>query len=525
MDMRNSDVIVFASVAVLLCIVSVLVPMMSEDSDAAAGTFTGGANISSPTNPYTGIDCSVDALESQFVFDTPWTCVYYVELGSPLDVSGLDPTNEFHGPDTTRIVIANAGGNWTSSSCRGFFSDTGEAYISVGEDYVVVFNVICSNDTKVQSISVEGASSGTYTCGYRPEGPNSEKGLPIYTTPRYSASPAPCTMVKIKQTSGYDVVSYREGISASGLVPYLHITPLGTGTATFTITASDGGGASKSISVVVNEYRNGTLTFNGNGGSNAPAMMDDETYTSSFFYWIPAEEPTRSGYTFLGWAESRTATIPEYREDGADGTDNSYRTTSSAATLYAVWEQNIQTFTATLGYNANGGSGAPVQQTDSIQSTVAFGSKTFVIPSTVPTKDGFEFLGWSMSQTATSATLGPGDSVSVSYGSSMTLYAVWQQATVSITGTPDPHGVVGSAWRYTPTLNTTGCALSVTGASWLVASGDSISGTPDNAGTYTVTLTATKAGYIAGTQTFSVTVLSALSFQTSPTGGAIIYAV
>lgn len=524
MPMKHSDVITLAAFAAVLCLASAMVPMLSEDSEAAAGTFTGGANNSSPTNPYTAVKCAITALESQFVFDDI-TVIYYVELGSEFSITGMDPTSEFQGPSTTHTVVANAGGVWTSSSCRGFFCDTGDAYFGVAEDYVIAFEVVCTNDTKVQSISIQGASSGTYICGYRSSGSNSERSLMISTTPKYSASPAPCTMVTMEQTSGFDVVTYRAGISSSGLVPYLHVTPIGTGTATFKISASDGGGASTTISVVVNEYRDGTLTFNGNGGSNAPAMMEDETYTSSFFYWIPEEEPTRSGYKFLGWAESRTATAPEYTYDATDGTDDSYSTTSSAATLYAVWEQSVQTFTATLGYDANGGSGAPTQQADSIQATAASGSKTFVIPSTAPIRDGFEFLGWSASQNATTATLSPGDSVSVSYGSSMTLYAVWQQATVTITGTPDSHAVVGSAWRYTPTLSTAGCTLSVTGASWLVASGDSVSGTPDNAGTYTITVTATKAGYTAGSQTFSVTVLSALSFQTSPTGGAIIYAV
>lgn len=524
MRMANRHVILLAFAAAILCMASAIVPILSEDADASAGTFTGGANTSSPTNPYTEIDCTVDDLDSQFVFDQPWQTVYYVELGSEFSIKGMDPDNEFQGPSQTHMVVSAVGGQWTSTSCRGFFCDTGEAYVGLAEDYVAVFNVVCTNDTKVQSISVQGASSGTYTCGYWTDRANTEKSLPIYTTPRYSATPAPCTMVTIEQTSGFDVASHRLGTSASGLVPYIYITPLSTGTATFEITASDGGGASTTLTVEIGEYRSGTLTYNGNGGSGAPAQDSDDTYTDEFFYWISPDIPVRDGYTFLGWSESRSATAPDYREDEADGTESRFYTTDTNATLYAVWEQDVRTFTATLRYDGNGGSGAPGDQTASIQGTSATGSRTFSIPSDVPVRDGYEFLGWSMSATGT-ASLGSGDSVSVAYGSSMTLYAVWQQATVSVTGTPDSHGIVGSAWRYTPTLSTTGCTLSVTGASWLVASGDSVSGTPDNPETYTVTLTASKAGYVTGTQTFTVTVLSALSFQTSPTGGAIIYAV
>ena len=107
----------------------------------------------------------------------------------------------------------------------------------------------------------------------------------------------------------------------------------------------------------------------------------------------------------------------------------------------------------------------------------------------------------------------------------MTLYAVWDAAAITITGTPATHGIVGTTWSYIPMIDTTGHSLGVSGASWLTVSDGKVIGTPDTPGTYTVTLTATKTGYQSGTQTFTVTILSSLSFQSSPTGGAIIYAV
>jgi len=513
--------VLFAFLAVCLAALSG-VSLLSEETDAL-GTLTGGDNKGTEENPYTEVNCNYNDLRGSFAFDT--FHVYYVELGSKFTIKGLDPNNEFHNYDSDHMVLSLVGGVWTSGDLRGFFYNTGECLVGIGEDYVIAFEVVCNNTTKIQSISVTGASSGTYTTGYNPDGTNSERGLQISTKPSYNANPAPTTSVKIQQTSGWDVVTFRQGISASGLVPYLHFTPIGTGTATFKITATDGGGASTTLTVAVNETTYGKLNFNANGGTGAPAQMEDDTYTGTFYYWIPEEEPTRSGYTFLGWSEDRYATTADYRyDDGTTTLDDRFRTTSTNATLYAIWEQNLSTYHSRLIYDANGGSGAPSEQSASITAPTPSGSKSFVITTNAPVRSGFEFLGWSIDRDATGAQYSPGDSVSVAYGSSLTLYAVWQQAEITVSGTPNTHGIVGTTWRYTPDLSTSGCSLSVTGADWLVVSGDSVTGTPVSPGTYNITITATKTGYTAGSQSFSVTILSNLSFQSSPTGGAIIYA-
>ena len=113
----------------------------------------------------------------------------------------------------------------------------------------------------------------------------------------------------------------------------------------------------------------------------------------------------------------------------------------------------------------------------------------------------------------------------MAYGSSVTLYAVWEQLEITVSGSPATHGVVGSSWSYAPEVNYGGCTLSVTGASWLHVSGGKLIGTPTEPGTYNFTVKAVKNGYVTGSQSFTVTVLSALSFTSSPTGGAIFYAI
>lgn len=70
-----------------------------------------------------------------------------------------------------------------------------------------------------------------------------------------------------------------------------------------------------------------TVTFNANGGSGVPSAIST-TYGSA--YTIPSTRPTKSGYDFLGWSTSSTATEPTY-------TVGQTVTMGESATLYAVW--------------------------------------------------------------------------------------------------------------------------------------------------------------------------------------------
>ncbi len=83
---------------------------------------------------------------------------------------------------------------------------------------------------------------------------------------------------------------------------------------------------SKTINVTVTG--NYTLAYNANGGSGAPASQ-----TGSGNITLSTVKPTRSGYTFLGWSKSSTATSATYQPGAI------YNLTSST-TLYAVWQKN-----------------------------------------------------------------------------------------------------------------------------------------------------------------------------------------
>lgn len=70
-----------------------------------------------------------------------------------------------------------------------------------------------------------------------------------------------------------------------------------------------------------------SVTYNANGGSGAPAS---QTKTYGVTLTLRSELPTRTGFTFIGWATTNSATTAAYQPGG------SY-TANSAVTLYAVW--------------------------------------------------------------------------------------------------------------------------------------------------------------------------------------------
>lgn len=188
----------------------------------------------------------------------------------------------------------------------------------------------------------------------------------------------------------------------------------GNGSASKTITVSfknfntdNGDSATKSVSlsVTVPAWTSYTIKYNANGGTGAPGNQTkwkDQTLTLS------STKPTRTGYSFLGWSTSSTATSATYSAGG------SY-TSNAAATLYAVWKAN----TYTIRYDANGGSNAPANQT-----------KTYGVDLTLttskPTRTNYNFKGWATTASATTPTYSAGGTYKAN--SAATLYAVWELA-------------------------------------------------------------------------------------------------
>lgn len=301
--------------------------------------------------------------------------------------------------------------------------------------------------------------------------------------------------------------------------------------ASYTVNFNANGGSVSPTSVIVTAGKSTTLptptkkytlSYNANNGSGAPSSQSvsvsckgwstsntasSASYSCGSSYkpttnitlyavWysngsatISSTKPTRSGYTFLGWSTSSSASSASY------SSGSSIRI-SSNTTLYAVWKKNPTTSytvnynanggsvspssatvtagnsvtlptpskTATITYNANGGSGAPSSQnvslscsgwsTSSTASSASYscgssykptanttlyavwGKGTTTLSSTKPTRAGYTFLGWANDKNATSAEFQSGTKVSLK--DNVTIYAIWK----ADTSTPVPDDVL-----------------------------------------------------------------------------------
>ena len=80
-----------------------------------------------------------------------------------------------------------------------------------------------------------------------------------------------------------------------------------------------------------------TLHYDANGGSGAPPSQS--VTSTEFHVWVPISEiiPTRDGYTFMGWANSRTGK-PIYGGNGGYTECLVVHGRDMSTTIYAIWE-------------------------------------------------------------------------------------------------------------------------------------------------------------------------------------------
>ncbi len=180
-----------------------------------------------------------------------------------------------------------------------------------------------------------------------------------------------------------------------------------TPTKTFNITYYANGGYTASSGKTVScSFKSWNTAVNGNGTTYYPGgTYSNNADVTLYAQWInptagALPTPTRDGYTFDGWYTGK--------EIGTKITESS--TISSNLTLYAHWKK----ITYNLSYNANGGIGAPATQS---------GSTSYTISSTIPTRSGYTFLGWSKSSSATTPEYRAGNTITLT--GNTTLYAVW----------------------------------------------------------------------------------------------------
>lgn len=210
-----------------------------------------------------------------------------------------------------------------------------------------------------------------------------------------------------------------------------------------TWSGSYGGTMSGSGSISISAKTSYTISYNANGGSGAPGSQTKWAGTN---ITLSSNKPTRTGYSFLNWLSSAQNTTFN------PGATYSY---DASTTMKAQWKAN----TYTVSYNANGGSGAPGNQTKTY-------GVTLTLSSTKPTRTNYNFKGWGTSSSSTTASYQPGGSYTTN--APITLYAVWELAytaprfsNISVyrctsTGSPSDDGTlvtVGFHWETDKTVS------------------------------------------------------------------------
>ena len=217
-------------------------------------------------------------------------------------------------------------------------------------------------------------------------------GENIYTTSYYIDNTGICT-------AEWGDIDYSKGTTS------ITINAVGAGTMPVTISLKDSNNNilfSKNINVTVT-VPTYTISYNANQGYGVPASQIKTDGTDLI---LSSQIPTRTGYNFIGWSTSSSATTAQYSAGGK-------YTANSGATLYAVWSINKYT----ISYNMNGGSGSIASQTKTYGTDL-------ILSSQIPTRTGYEFIGWNTDKNATTVLYQPGAKYTAN--GNATLYAVWK---------------------------------------------------------------------------------------------------
>ena len=154
------------------------------------------------------------------------------------------------------------------------------------------------------------------------------------------------------------------------------------------------------IEVLGAEY---SIIYNLDGGvnpDNAPTKYQEGQ-------GVALPTPTKEGYEFLGWTLT---------EESADYVTEVSSLSTGDVTVYAKWSKNP--VFSTITYNLDGGvnpTNAPSQYEE---------GKELTLPT--PTKEGYEFLGWTLSQSSSNYV----SKISNSQTGNVTVYAKWKKIIV-----------------------------------------------------------------------------------------------
>lgn len=199
------------------------------------------------------------------------------------------------------------------------------------------------------------------------------------------------------------------------------------------------GGSATAFSVLIHDFTTGsTISHNWGGISSSkqwvtvscPSSSDSTHDYRLLIYAGPAGSTANVAISYTNLQVHCKSSYINYGKNATFSSSDDLYTQLNLRnigniTATALWNANVYT----IQYNANGGSGAPSNSSKTYDTQL-------LIPSTEPTRDGYEFLGWSSSSTATSASYTAGSylttDLSTTHGATVVLYAVWRELKVYV---------------------------------------------------------------------------------------------
>lgn len=212
-------------------------------------------------------------------------------------------------------------------------------------------------------------------------------------------------------------------------------------------TKLDGKSITGSTTINLTSYTTGyTVTYNANGGSGAPSS---QTKTNGVALTLSAIKPTKVS-TSTG---SYTVTL---NANGGTCYTSSLSATKTISYTFSEWNTN----SSGTGTSYNPGASYTANANLNLYAIYTSSTSTSAVTLPTPTRDGYEFVGWATSSTATSGMTG-----SYTPTGNVTLYAIWsstgQKGCVYIrdnTGKYNQYIVLindGSGWnQYVPYIYT-----------------------------------------------------------------------
>lgn len=147
------------------------------------------------------------------------------------------------------------------------------------------------------------------------------------------------------------------------------------------------------------------VTFDFNGSGDASQTV----YASTSGYVTTPNEPTRTGYVFLGWSTDKNAL------SGAAANKSIYVSQSGSVTYYALWTDR-----PILSYDFNN-----TTTSATLTPIAADADGKVTINSWKDNLTYYKFLGWSFDKDATEPSFMPGETITIT--SNKTIYAIWEK--------------------------------------------------------------------------------------------------